>query len=345
MCAERTCLRIATEEAFAPPDMLRMYRDIIANDPGRDPGFMCLWGFFLSDRHDYPRNVIARLQDLGARRIQDMDAAGIDRQLIFLTGPGVQIFAAPEAVALAASSNDMLADAVRRHPERFSGLAAVAPQDPPAAAKELERAVRKLGLKGAVINSHTRGAYLDDPAAWEIFAAAEALDVPIYLHPQTPSAKMIEPMSEVGVESAMFGFGVETGLHTLRIIISGVFDRFPKLRLVIGHLGEALPFWLYRIDHMHGAAVRSGRHPRLKPLQRKFSDYLRENIWITTSGMAWEPAILFCQQVLGMERVLYAMDYPYQYLPAEVQVTDNLPISDADRKKLYQTNAEQVFKL
>ena len=116
MCAERTFLRIATEEAFAPPEMLRMYRDIIANDPGRDPGFMSLWGFFLSDKHDYPRNVVARLQDLDARRIQDMDAAGIDRQLIFLTGPGVQIFAAPEAVAVAISSNDMLADAIRRHP-------------------------------------------------------------------------------------------------------------------------------------------------------------------------------------------------------------------------------------
>jgi 5-carboxyvanillate decarboxylase len=336
-------LRIATEEAFAPPEMLELYRREVARNPADEPGFMSLWGFFIGSTDPYPSNVVARLQDLGERRLQDMDASGIDRQVIFLTAPGVQIFDAPTANSLAELSNDRLADAVHRHPDRFTGLAAVAPQDPPAAARELERAVRTLGLKGAVINSHTKGEYLDDPKFWVIFEAAEALGVPIYLHPRNPSPKMIEPMRECGLDSAIFGFGVETGLHTLRIITAGVFDRFPGLRLVIGHLGEALPFWLYRIDHMHGAAVRSGRHPRLKKLQKRTSDYLRENIWITSSGMAWEPAILFTQQVLGVDRVLYAMDYPYQFVPAEVAATDALPISGPDKRKLFQENAERVF--
>jgi 2,3-dihydroxybenzoate decarboxylase len=122
-----------------------------------------------------------------------------------------------------------------------------------------------------------------------------------------------------------------------------VFDRFPKLRLVVGHLGEGLPFWLFRLDFMHRAMVNANRYPGVKPLQKKPSDYLRENVWVTTSGMQWAPAILFTQQVLGVERVLYAMDYPYQFVPQEVKVTDELPISDTDKRKLYHLNAERVF--
>jgi 5-carboxyvanillate decarboxylase len=156
---------------------------------------------------------------------------------------------------------------------------------------------------------------------------------------------MIAPFLERGLDGAIFGFAVETSLHILRIIVSGVFDRFPKLRIVIGHLGEGLPYWLFRIDFMHNRMVTSNRYASVRKLQRKPSDYVRENIWITTSGMAWEPPILYAQSVLGVDRVLYAMDYPYQFVPEEVTVTDNLPISDADKKKLYETNAVNVFKL
>jgi len=337
--------RIACEEAFFPPELFQRYLEEIQRNPSDEPGFMALMGFFLVSQDPYPRNVRERLLDLGQRRINDMDESGIDKQLIFLTAPGVQIFDASTANSLATLSNDQLAQACRDYPDRFAGLAAVAPQDTAAAALELERAVKSLGLKGAVINSHTKGEYLDDPKFWAIFEAAESLDVPIYIHPRTPAPKMLEPIREMGMEAALFGFGVEVALHTLRIIAAGVFDRFPRLKVVIGHCGEALPFWLYRIDHMHAAAVRSGRHPRLIKLARKPSDYLRRNIYITTSGMAWEPVVSFCQSVLGMDRVLYAMDYPYQYLPAEVQVYDELPISTADKKKLYQTNAEMLFSL
>ena len=338
-------VRIAAEEAFATPELLQEYRRLLADDPDLDPGFRNLMGYYLLNPHPRALLMSQRIQDIGEQRIADMDASGIDMQVLSLTSPGVQIFDAPTAAALARSSNDQLADAIRRHPRRFAGLAAIAPQDPAGAARELERAVMTLGLRGAIVNSHTHGEYLDDPKCWPIFEAAEALDVPIYIHPRTPPRSWIAPFQERGLDGAIFGFGVDTALHVLRIIVAGVFDRFPKLRLVIGHLGEAIPYWLFRIDFMHAPMAAAGRYPGVAPLKRKPSEYFRENVYVTTSGMAWEPVILFAQSVLAVDRVLYAMDYPYQFIPEEVQVTDNLPIPDEDKKKLYQTNAERVFGL
>ena len=337
--------RIAAEEAFATPELFHRYRALLREGGHGDPGFASLWGFYLGNQSPRLQQIIARMQDLDAMRIQDMDDTGIAMQILSLTAPGVQIFDRETAVALAQSSNDQLAEAIRRHPQRFAGLAAIAPQDPEAAARELERGVRTLGLKGAIVNSHTHGEYLDDPKFWPIFEATEALDIPVYIHPTTPSPAMIAPFLERGLDGAVFGFAVETGLHLLRLVVAGVFDRFPKLRIVVGHLGEGLPYWLFRIDFMHRASVAAGRYPSQPKLQRKPSEYLKENVYVTTSGMAWEPPILYAQSVLGMDRVLYAMDYPYQFVPEEVQVTDNLPIGGGDKKRLYQTNAEQVFRL
>jgi 2,3-dihydroxybenzoate decarboxylase len=337
--------RIATEEAWGPAEMFERYRRMLADKSVDDPGFNSMWGFYLLSRSERATQIVERLQDIGERRIGDMDATGIAHQIVSLTSPGVQVFGKADAVALAASSNDQLAEAVRRHPHRMTGLAAVAPQDPAAAAKELERGVRKLGFRGAIINSHTLGTYLDDAKFWEIFAAAESLDVPIYIHPNTPSKGLIEPLLARGLDGAIYGFAVETGMHLLGIITAGVFDRFPKLKIVVGHLGEALPFWLFRLDYMHRASVNAKRYASMKPLRKQVSDYLRENVYVTTSGMAWAPAIMFCQSVLGMDRVLYAMDYPYQFVADEVTATDNVPISDADKKKLFQLNAENVFGL
>jgi 2,3-dihydroxybenzoate decarboxylase len=246
---------------------------------------------------------------------------------------------------LAISTNDQLHEAIKKHPSRYAGLCAVAPQDPTAAAKEMERAVKVLGLKGVVINSHTQGQYLDDEKYWPIFEAAEALDVPIYIHPNTPSPQMIEPFLSRCLDAAIYGFAAETGLHALRLIVSGVFDRFPKLKIVLGHLGEGLPFWLYRIDFMHGGIVRANRSEGVKPLKRKPSEYLRENFWYTNSGMAWEPSVSFVQNLMGFDRVMYAMDYPYQFLSEEVSAMDNLPITDEQKKMFFQTNAENLFKL
>ncbi len=339
-----TYQRIAAEEAFATPDLLERYRALLRGGGALDPGFLSLWGHY-AGASPQATALVSRIQDLGSQRIRDMDESGIAKQVLSLTAPGVQIFDRETATALARSSNDQLAEGIRTHPERFAGLAAIAPQDPACAARELERGIRSLGLKGAIVNSHTRGEYLDDQKFWEIFEAAEALRVPVYLHPTTPSAAMIGPFVESGLAGAIYGFAVETGLHMLRIVTSGVFDRFPALQIGVGHLGEALPYWFFRVDFMHAAMVANGRHPRIRKLQKKPSDYFKENFFYTTSGMAWQPVIQFAQSVLGTDRVLYAMDYPYQYVPEEVQVTDNLPISDADKKKFYQSNAERIFAL
>jgi 5-carboxyvanillate decarboxylase len=337
--------RIATEEAFATRSMFDLYRKLLAKGGIDDPGFRSLCGFYVESSTPRATAVRERLQDLGDRRIGDMNDSGIDLQIVSLTAPGVQIFDAATAVSVARSTNDELAEAVRRHPTRYSGLAACAPQDPKSAAKEIERGVKTLGFKGVIVNSHTHGEYLDDPKFWDILEAAEALKVPIYLHPSYMSRAMVEPFLSRGLDGAIYGFGAETGLHLLRIIVSGVFDRFPKLRFVVGHLGEALPFWLFRLDFMHRASVAANRYESMKPLQKKPSDYLRENIYVTSSGMADEAAILYCQKVLGVDRVLYAMDYPYQFVADEVRTSDALAISDADKKKFFQTNAEKVFSL
>jgi 5-carboxyvanillate decarboxylase len=337
-------LRIATEEAFAPPELLAAWREMLAAGSVDDPGFRSLWGFYLSSDSERATSLRERLQDLGQRRLADMDATGIDRQIISLTAPGTQIFEAGRAVAMATLANDQLAEACRAHPDRYTGLTAIAPQDPEAAAAEIERGA-KLGFKGVIINSHTQDEYLDDPKFWPIFEAAEALDTPVYLHPNTPSRGLIGPLLDAGLDGAIFGFAVETGMHLLRMIVAGVFDSFPGLRLVVGHLGEALPFWLFRLDYMHAATLRSRRYPQWRELGGKPSDYMRRNVWVTTSGMAWAPAIMFTREVLGGDRVLYAMDYPYQFVADEVTVQDQLPLDPPGKKAFFQTNAERVFRL
>lgn len=337
--------RIATEEAWCPPEMASMFLDMVRNGSSGDPGFQSLWGFFAGSTSERATTLFRRIQDMGEGRLAEMDRLGIDMQLLLLTSPGVQLFDKDTANALAASSNDQLADMIRRWPTRFDGLAAVAPQDPPAAVKELERAVTKLGLRGLVINSHTRGEYLDDTKFWSILEACEALGVPLYIHPNTPSPAMIEPFLPRALDAAIYGFACETGLHVLRMIVAGVFDRFPRLQVVLGHLGEGLPYWLYRIDFMHAGIVRADRCPGARPLQRAPSQVLRENFHYTTSGMCWEPAISYVHKLLGADRVMYAMDYPYQVVAEEVAAMDALPMSDEHRKMFFQTNAERVFGL
>jgi 5-carboxyvanillate decarboxylase len=336
--------RIATEEAFAPPELLELYRRLL-HDGGGDKGFQSLWGFYLGSTAERPRAVVRRLADLGAERIADMDAAGIDHQVLALTSPGTNVLDPATARSMATLANDVAAQAVRDHPDRFTALAAVALQDPDAAVAELERAVTRLGMCGLIANSHVQGSYLDDQRFWPVLEAAERLDVPVYLHPNTPNDRMVEPLFEAGLDGAIFGFGVETGMHLLRIIFSGVFDRFPRLRLVVGHLGEALPFWLPRIDHFHAAQVTSGRYPAVKALELRPSDYLRRNVWYTTSGMAWQPGIMFVRDVVGADRVLYAMDYPYQYVPDEVRRQDELPLDAVAMREFYEGIATRLFHL
>ena len=340
----RSYRRIATEEAFSPPEMIEIYKRILAKEDV-DVGFKHLMGFYMSSPSDRAQHIMRCLTDLDELRLQHMDKAGVDVQVIGLTSPGVQIMDKETAVAFAPVANDILAQAMRRHPDRLVGMIAVAPQDPAAAAREIQRGVNQLGMHSVVINSHTQGEYLSDPKFWEIFEAAEAMDTPIYLHPNAMPPRMIQHFIEAGLDGAIYGFGVETGLHALRLITSGVLDRFPKLQIILGHMGEALPFWAYRLDYMHAATVKSQRYASVKPVQRKPSEYLRQNFHITNSGVAWGPALKFTQDFMGTDRVLYAMDYPYQYAPEEVQILENLDMAPAVRQAFFQDNAQRLFKI
>ncbi|HEY5017737.1 MAG TPA: amidohydrolase family protein, partial [Streptosporangiaceae bacterium] len=273
-------------------------------------------------------------------RLRIMDEQGVSMQVLSLTAPGVQTLPASQAVPLAALVNDRLAEVIGRYPDRFAGLAAIAPQDPAAAAAEIGRAVGSLGLNGAVINSHTGGEYLDEEKFWPIFEAAEAARAPIYLHPRSPSAQMAGPYRKFGLETGIYGFQAEAGLHAIRLICSGVFDRFPGLTIVLGHLGEGIPFWLWRVDYMH--PVRSSRHGRPK-LELTPSEYFKRNFAITTSGMNWHPALRFCIEAVGADNIMFAIDYPYQLTQGAVDFMNDAPITAEDKHKVYHRNAERIF--
>ena len=342
---DRGYLRIATEEAFATREQIDCYLRMVKDGTG-DKGLVSLWGFYARSPSERATQILERLLDLGEQRIRHMDQTGIDKAVLALTAPGAQpLTDLTEARRLAQRANDYLAGHVARRPDRYVGMTTVAPQDPDWSATEILRGARELGFKGVQINSHTQGQYLDHPRFDPIFRALADTGQPLYIHPSTPPDSMIGPMLEAGLDGAIFGFGVETGLHLLRLIVSGIFDRYPQLQIMVGHMGEALPFWVYRLDYMHQASVRSQRYAQMKPLKKTILEYLRSNVLITTSGMAWAPAILFTQQVVGEDRVMYAMDYPYQFVPDEVRTHDNLDIPLATKKKLMQANAERWFAL
>jgi 5-carboxyvanillate decarboxylase len=329
---------IATEEGFALPETLAATGAYLAQNPSAEPGFRALRASFGQAQ---AQRWFAELVDLGEVREGVMRDAGITTQLLLHNAPGVQIFDAPEATGLAALVNDRMADLARAQPARYAPLATIAPQDPAAAANELERSVRSLGLHGALINSHTRGEYLDDPKFWPIFEAADALDAPIYLHPREPAPAMLPPFVDHGLVGPIWGFAAATGLHALRLILAGVFDRFPRLQIVLGHLGEGLPFFIDRVDirfRVDGSPVRP-------PLQRLPSDYLKTNFHITTSGMNWEPAVRQTITVMGAHRVMYAADWPFEDAVDATHRFLAMDLSTAERDKLAYRNAERLFRI
>ncbi len=223
-------------------------------------------------------------------------------------------------------------------------MTAVAPQDPVWSAAEIKRCAA-MGFKGVQINSHTQGQYLDEPQFDPIFRALADTGQPLYIHPATLPNSMMGGMIDAGLDGAIFGFGVETAYHLLRLVTSGLFDRYPALQVMAGHGCEALPYWLYRTDYMHKAGVRSNRYERIKPLKHDLFHYMRHNFLGTCSGLPFAPAVKLMIEVMGEDRVMYAMDYPYEYVADEVRVMDNLDITPAQKKKFFQTNAERWFKL
>jgi 2,3-dihydroxybenzoate decarboxylase len=342
---DRGYLRIATEEAFATREQIDAYLRMVG-DGTADKGMTSLWGFYARSPSERAMLIIERLLDLGERRIADMDATGIDVAILSLTSPGVQpLLDVDEAKAMVTRANDYLAERCAAYPTRFVGMTSIAPQDPEWSAAEIRRGAAELGFKGVMVNSHTHGHYLDEPQFDPIFRALADTGQPLYIHPQTLPDAMIGGMIEAGLDGAIFGFGVETGMHLLRLITTGIFDRYPDLQIAVGHGGEAIPYWLYRIDFMHKAGVASQRYERLKPLKKGMVACLRENVLATTSGLPFPPAIKLMLEVMGEDRVMYAMDYPYEYVADEVRAHDLLDIPDTTKKKLMQTNAERVFAL
>ncbi len=287
--------------------------------------------------------LMGRLGNVGDERIAEMDAAGIDLQVLSLTSPGTEQLAAADAVALARETNDFLAAAVQKHPTRFAGFAALPTADPDKAAEELERMVRQHGFKGAVVNGHHRGRYLDDPFFRPIFEHAVELKVPIYLHPTKPPKAVIEtsyagfsPIVTDLLAGPGWGWHIETAIHVIRIILGGTFDRYPELQIVIGHMGEGLPFMLQRLDVMPMAMTK---------LQRPMSAYLRENIHYTFSGFNFTPTFLDLLLEVGVERILFSADYPYASMAAARSFLDRLPVSAADRERIAHGNAERLLGL
>ena len=286
--------------------------------------------------------VGARLRDFGANRLAGMDASGISVSILSHTVPGVQGIADPVAAVTAAREiNDRLAAEVRTRPDRYAGFASIAVQDPDAAAKELERAVT-LGLKGAMINGYTntddpqRVEYLDDPKFLPFWEAAAALKVPIYLHPRASlDQRIYEGHSEL--IGATWGFAPEAATHALRLIYSGLFDRFPSLTVILGHLGETLPYFSWRIQHCFEY------NPSDKRVERRLQDYLCENFYVSTSGIFSDQALIGAMLTIGADRILFACDYPYEVMEPAARWIEGAAISEGDRKKIAAGNARRLF--
>ena len=287
--------------------------------------------------------VLDRLCDVGERRIAEMDAAGIDMQVLSLSAPGVEQMEPADAVVMARDTNDYLADAVKMHPTRFAGFAAVPTGAPKQAVAELERRVKQ-GFKGAVINGHNKGRYLDNQFYWPILECAEALNVPIYLHPTPPPQAVIDvsyggfsPMVTDMLAGGAWGWHMETAVHMIRIVCGGVFDRFPKLQFIIGHMGEGLPFFFQRLDIIPMATTK---------LKRPIGSYLKENVYYTFSGMNYMPTYLnLFLELGGFDRIMFSADYPYQSMAWARAFLDQIPASAADKERIAHGNAERLLRL
>jgi uncharacterized protein len=315
---------IALEEHFWTAEL--------APPPGT--GQLAVWGPHVGDQ----------LRDLGSLRLADMDSAGIDLQVISHVAPAAQGYAGAEGLARARQANDQLAAAVRARPARFAGFATLPTADPRAAADELERATTELGFVGALVNSTlgSNGTFLDDPRYEPLLDRFERLDVPLYLHPAPPPPALREvlysglpPGVAARLATGAWGWHAEAGLHVLRMVATGVFDRHPALRMIVGHCGEMLPFMLARIDAML----------RADDLAMRPSDYFARNIWVTTSGLFSIPPVMCTVQVLGVDRVLFSVDYPFGSNAAGRALLDTLPLSPDDRAKIAGGNAERVLGL
>ncbi|MGY4103109.1 amidohydrolase family protein [Nocardia sp. R16R-3T] len=289
------------------------------------------------------KELLSQLLDLGEQRLAEMDAAGIDLQVLSHTTPGPEELAPDLSIRLAAEANNAMAQAIAAHLDRFAGFASLPMSDPAAAVKELDKAVTDLGFVGALINGHVNGRYLDDQYFWPVFEAAEALRVPVYLHPNRLPQPVIDasyqglpPVISESLAGAGWGWHVDTGLHALRLILGGVFDRFPNLKVIIGHLGETLPSMIWRVNWM-----MSGISGLAKPVK----DYFTENFYLTTSGIFDYAPFAAALHAVGTDRIMFSVDYPYSRNAEGRAFFDQLPLSRPDKEKISHANAEQLLGL
>jgi predicted TIM-barrel fold metal-dependent hydrolase len=321
MMKKPNCPVIALEEHYWDQELVSHYQGV---ESIRDP------------------DIVKRVYDLGELRLKEMDEAGIDIQVLSHGAPSTQKLGGNIAVELAQRVNDRLATAISVYPKRLSAFAALPTSDPEAAAKELERTVTKHNFKGAMIHGLTNGSFIDDKRFWPIFARAEALDVPIYLHPSVPHPAVMEAYYQDYAKDfpmvirAAWGFTVETATQAIRLVLSGIFDAYPKLKIILGHLGETLPFLVWRVDQ---ALSRPG-HKTLS-----FRDVFCHNFYITTSGNFSNPALLCCAMEMGVDRIMFAVDWPFVSNPPATRWMEGVPLCDEDKVKILSGNAQRLLRM
>jgi len=321
---------VALEEHFNVPSLVRRIDPDAIARYGFPPGF----GGPLADK----------LSDLGALRLAEMDEAGVTVHVLSASGPGAYLLDGAEGVGFARDINDVLAKAVSAHPDRFAGFAHLPMQSPQAAADELDRAVRELGFCGALINGLTEGRFLDDPRFTPILARAEVLDVPIYLHPGLPPRSVYEAYYDglpgatgFRLSTAAWGWHSETAIHILRLVLSGTLDRHPKLKLIIGHMGEGLAAMMVRSDKI--------LNPEAPHLKRSVKDTILDHVSVTTSGMFTLPPLEALLAVFGADRVMFSIDYPYSSNRLGRDFVDSLKLPPAELEKFAHGNADRLLKL
>jgi predicted TIM-barrel fold metal-dependent hydrolase len=287
-----------------------------------------------------------RLLDVGGGRIREMDEAGIDVQVLSHAAPATQRMDAETAVPLARQANDRLLETIRASSGRFEGFAALPTADPARAADELERTVR-LGFKGAMIHGLANGQWLDDKRFWPIFERAQALDVPVYMHPAIPHPAVAEVYYKDYLKqypallTAAWGFGVETATQAIRMVLSGMFEAYPRLKIILGHLGEGLPYGIWRVDHRNAWTKQPPRYPA----KRKLGEYFQENFYLTVSGNFRTQSLLGAMLEIGADRILFSTDWPFENIDHAAKWFDAVPISEDDRRKIGRDNAVRLFRI
>ena len=325
---------VALEEHFTVPALARRI----------DPDAMSRRGFRPRKAPTSGPNPLDLLPDIGEQRLKAMDAAGITIQVLSNTGPGPDLVPGADGIALARELNDHLAAAIARHPDRYAGFAVLPTQSPEACAAELSRAVKDLRFSGALINGTTQGRFLDHPSYDGLLAAAVELDVPIYIHPHLPPEPVrqayysdLPPGAARVLQSAAWGWHSETAIHVLRLVMAGTLDRHPRLKLIIGHMGEMLPMMLQRIDEV--SAVDTDH------LSRPVSRAILDQVWLTTSGIFSEPPLLAALLTFGIDRIMFSVDYPYSPNSKGRDFLGRLSLAPADMAKFTHRNADALLKL